>query len=355
MAAPTVLPTHLGDLQQGTLAHYEFLKVTDIMSSNDMTEFVFMNTVLNDANVKTVPSGKSIIWEVALNGTGAAENVGLGYQDNPQITDVLAQASADWAHVKVDWAGIKQADQMNAEPARIVNTKMVQEKAAMQSLIELMEANAFGPSITSTDTLTPRGFKTWLTRQTGATAYSTDGFNGGQITGGPTKGMTDQTKWRNWYFQYASVNDSDFVSRLDKAITMTKFMSPTKMPEIGPGIKRVLFSNYGLIGPLQQLLKASNQNLGMDILKYHGAVVINNHPCVRVPYLEADTTNPIYGVNLPDVTIYRLKNFWMRKCFIAEYPGQHNIEASFLDSTYQMVFTNMRKSFVGATSVTDPT
>lgn len=360
MAAPVLTPTHFGDLQQGTLARYENLKVTDIMSPNDMTEYVFMNTVLNDAQVETVSGGHSFKWDIILNGTNSAEPVGLGYQDNPTIVDTLTQATADWRHVKVDWAGVKQVDQMNQEPARIVNIKLMQEKAAMFSLMELMESLAFGPSVTSTNTLDPWGFKTWITRQYSSSgsnvAYSADGFFGGQLATSPTLGIADTSKWRNWVFQYTNVDDADCIRRLKKAIVMTAFKSPVKgIPEIGPGLKRIFFSNYGLIAPLEEYLKASNQNLGMDVTRYAGAVLINGNPLIRVPYLEADTTNPIYGVNLQDVKIYRLKNFWMRKCYIAEYPGQHNIEASFLDSTYQVVMTNRRKSFVGFTSTTDPT
>jgi hypothetical protein len=36
----------------------------------------------------------------------------------------------------------------------------------------------------------------------------------------------------------------------------------------------------------------------MDVTKYANAVVINRVPLVRVPALEADTTNPIYGVSM---------------------------------------------------------
>lgn len=353
MVAPNILPSQIGDLSVGTLAHIEYLKVTEI--ATDLQRFTFMNQVMNDAQVKTA-TGKSFSWKIMVNDNGAAANVGLGYQDNPTDVDTLVDATADWRNIKTDWATIKQANAMNSGPEQIVDNKLMQEKAAMISLVQLMEQNCWGPSVTSSDTLTPWGIKTWVTRPT---SYTADGFTGGLITGGPTSlGISPTTypRWKNWHFQYTNVTDDDFVRRCNKAIEFTKFESPVDgIPKLGGASKRAFYSNYGLIGPLQELLKASNENLGMDITKYLGSVIINRMPLIRVPYLEADTTNPIYGINSGDVCIYRLKGYWMRKVHFEDYPGQHNVMADFVDSTYQMVFFNRRSQFVGSTSTTDPT
>lgn len=353
MVAPVISASSIGDLQVGTLAHIEYMKVSEI--TTDLQEFVFSSQVLNDVNVKTA-TGKSFSWKVMVNDNGAAANVGLAYQDNPNNVDTLVDATADWRHIKTDWATVAQANAMNSGPEQIVDEKLMQEKAGMISLVQLMEANWFGPSVTSSDTTTPWGLKTWITRPT---SYSSDGFTGGLVSGGPTSlGISPTTypRWKNWHFQYTYVTDDDFVRRLNKALEFTKFKSPVDgIPKLGGGNKRAFYSNYGLIGPLQELLKASNENLGMDITKYLGGVVINRMPLIRVPYLEADTTSPIYGVNTGDVFIYRLKNFWMRKVHFENYPGTHNMMADFLDSSYQTVLYNRRSMFVGSTSVTDPT
>lgn len=355
-----ILPSHLGDLQAGTNPNQNKMKLVDL--SAPLQKYLVMNQLLNKRHTETVTGGRSFTWEVVVNDQGSAGNVGLGYLDNPQITDTLVTASADFRNSKVDWAMIKQESAMNAGVERIVDIKLVREKTAMVSMVKLMEANWFGPSVATADDVTPWGMKTWITRQrtvaAANVAYSADGFNGGAITSGPaTLGISDATysAWRNWYFQYTNVTDEDFVRRLCKALEFTEFTPPVEgMPLLNNSLDRMMFSNYGLIGPLQEFLKSSNENLGADITRYRNAVLINGMPLIRVPYLETDTTNPIYGIDMGSVKFYRLNGFWMRPTTVKDYPGQHMIDAEFRDCTYQFVMVNRRTSFVGATSVTDP-
>lgn len=357
MPDAVLTPSHFGDLQVGTLAHIEYMNFSEITS--DLTDFLFMSQVINDVQVKTV-RGKSFSWKVMVNDNGAAANVGLNYPDAPQNVDTLVDATAEWRNVKTDWTTVHQVDAMNSGPEQIVDEKLVQEKAAMISLVKLMEANWFGPSVSSTDNVTPWGMKTWITRQNGSTAYSSDGFVGGKLTAGPTLGLSDTTytRWRNWYGQYTgNPTYDDFVRRLKKAMRRTNFKPPVDgIPKLGGlGPRRAMYSNEALIAGIEELLQQSNENIGFDVTKYLGTVVIQRAPVHYVPYLDADTTNPLYCMDSSKVFLYRLEGFWMRRVHFENYPGYHNSRADFIDTTYMPVFVDRRSSFVLATSVTDPT
>jgi hypothetical protein len=351
MSQPFLTVNSLGDLGQTTLPELNRLKITEI--ATDLQKYLVMSPdgILNKEGVETVESGKSFQWDVMVNDSGSAANVGMGYQDHVSIVDTTVQATADWRNSKTDFAVIAQETQMNASPAKIVDLKMLREKAAMISLVVLMENNFFGPPPAITDTLTPWGLRTWITKN------ASEGFNGAAPSGYTTIGLNPTTypRWKNWTAQYTTVDDTDFVRKLNKAVEFVDWKPPIDgLPLLKTGSRYRYFSNYGLIGPLQELLKASNDQLGMDITKYANAVVINRIPLVRVPLLEADTTNPIYGVCMSSVKLYRLKNFWMRRTSIANLPGHHMVNAEYLDSTYQTVFTNRRDSFVLATGTTEP-
>ncbi len=77
-------------------------------------------------------------------------------------------------------------------------------------------------------------------------------------------------------------------------------------------------------------------------------------PIHWVPKLDADTTGPIYGINWGDFKTYILRGWWLKQVTVKNYPGQHNMDAYFLDCMYQWVAKNRRSLFVGATGTTYP-
>ncbi len=350
MPEPHLTASSFGDVQVGSLPELNRFRVTEIATA--VQRFVFMNLMLRKGQVETMDgTGKSFQFQVMVNDSGTAANVGMGYSDPVVIRDTLTSATGNWVNSKADFAIVGQEEDMNASPAKIVDVRLMREKATAISLVQLMEANWWGPPVTITDTLTPWGVNTIFPKN------SSEGFNGGAPSGFTSIFLNPTTypNWKNYTFQYTDPTDGDFVNKLNRAIEFTDFEPPVEgIPTLRSNTKYAYFSNYGLIGPLQNLLKASNDNLGMDITKYAGAVVINRAPLVRVPFLEADTTNPIYGLSLGDIKLFRLRNWWMRRTHVPMVPGHHTAAADYFDSTYQFVATNKRTTFTGATAATYP-
>jgi hypothetical protein len=351
MPDPVLTASQIADLQVSTRPDQNPMQIVDI--SDDLQDYVFAREVLRKGKTKTVTGGRSFTWRVMVNDSGSARDVGLAYEDETSQVDVLTEASADWRHSEVNHSEIKQVLQMNqGDDVKLVDLDMLYEKAALKSWVAHIESRWFGPPVAVTDTVTPWGMATWIVKN------AVEGFNGGNPSGYSSIGLNsdDFPNWKNWTALYSNITDEDFIRKLHKALLFTDFKPAVDgLPLMNKGQDYMQFSNYGLIRPLEEYLKASNENLGVDIAKYANSVVINRRPVVWVPYLEADTTNPFYFIRMADVFLYRLKNFWMRKTELPNLPGRHNVKGTWFDFTWQNVFVSRRGSGVIATGTTYPT
>lgn len=348
MPAPVITASGLNDLVQTTLRDLGKAKFTEIASN--LQEHTAMNNLLNKNRVM-LQSGYGVQWDVMIDHTGSSSNVGLGAPDVVNIVDTMVQATADWRNTTTNYAFFGQEIDMNREPARIVNLVQERRIAAMISLAELMEQNFWGPPVTSTDSVTPWGVNTWIVKN------ATEGFNGGAPSGYTTIGLNPTTypAWKNWTAQYTVASRDDLVTKWRKAAQFTKFKAPVQgIPTFNTGDDYGFYTNYGVIGPMEEILASQNESLGPDIASQDGKAMFRRSPINWVPKLEADTTNPVYGLNWGSFKTHILNGWWMKETNVPVYPGNHTMSAHFLDCTYQWVAKNRRCHFVLATGTTYP-
>lgn len=341
-------PGAIGDLVQTTLRFLNKPNFTEI--ATPLQKHTAMKHLLRKKSIE-LASGYGIQWDVMVAESGAAAFVGLGASDNVNDVDVMTQATADWRNATTNYAIIGQVLSMNMEPARIVDYVRVKRVAAMLSLVELMENMFWGPPVASTDNLTPWGVNTWIVKN------ATQGFNGGAPSGFTTIGLNPTTypNWNNYTDIYTAVSQDDLVRRLRKAATFTDWEPPVDgMPLISTEQDYGAYTNYGVIGPMEEILMSQNDNLGPDIASQDGKVTFRRTPMNWVPKLEADTTNPVYLIPWGDFRVYILKGWWLKETHIENYPGQHTISAHFMDATLQPVMVNRRTAAVVATAATYP-
>lgn len=348
MAAPVLTATGLNDLVATTLRDLGKPKFTEI--ATDLQNHVAIKNLLRKNRVM-LQSGVGVQWDVMVNHSGSAANVGLGASDNVNIVDTMVQAQADWRNSVTHYAFIGQEIDMNREPARIVNLVQERRIACMISMAELMEANFWGPPVAITDSVTPWGVNTWIVKN------ATEGFNGAAPSGYTTIGLNPTTypRWQNWTAQYTSVSRDDFIRKARKAATFTNFMPPVDgIPTFNTGDQFGYYTNYGVVGPLEEALESQNDNLGTDVASQDGKTVFRRVPVTWVPKLEADTTNPFYGINWGYLKTIILDGWWLKETNVPVYPGQHTMSAHFLDCCYQFVTRNRRCHFVIATGTSYP-
>ncbi len=345
---PALTAPQIGDLVATTLRDLGKPKFTEI--ATDLQEHTAMRNLLRKDRVE-LRSGYGVQWDVMVTHTASAANVGLAGTDNVNIVDTLVQATADWRNSTANYGIIGQVMAMNREPARIVDYVKTQRIATMISLAELMENNFWGPPVAITDSVTPWGVNTWVVKN------ATEGFNGGVPSGYTTIGLNPTTypRWQNWTYTYVSVSRDDLIRHLRKAFTFTKFKPAVDgIPTANTGDVYGLYSNYGVIGPMEEALESQNDNLGSDLASQDGKVMVRRVPLTWIPRLESDTTNPIYGLNWGWLKTYVLEGWWLKETHIPNYPGQHTLSAHFLDLTYQFITKNRRCHFVCATGTSTP-
>lgn len=318
--------------------------------ATDLQRHPATQTLLKKNRV-TLTSGYGVQWDVMVNHNNSAQNVGLGASDNVVIMDTMVQATAEWRNTTGNYAIIGQELDMNREPERIVDLVKARRIAAMIAMAELMERNFWGPPVSVDDQVTPWGVNTWIVKA------ATEGFTGMAPPGHTTIGLDPAVhpRWRNWAAPYTSISKDDLVRKMRKAATFTDWKPPVEgIPTFSDGAPYGFYSNYAVIGAMEEILESQNDNLGSDIASMDGRVTFRRSPLEWVPYLESDTTNPVYGIPWADFKTYVLSGWWMKETNVPVYPGQHTISAHFMDCTYQWIMKNRRTAFVISTGTTYP-
>lgn len=319
------------------------LKWTDI--SYDLQEHVALPQILKKERVM-FDSGYSIQWNVNVSfDASRARNVGLYAVDNINVADSLKTASIPWRHTTADYAFERRIVAMNREPSKILDEVKKARSQGMVALASKMEENFWSKPADSTDTEQPFGLPYWVVQN------ATEGFNGGNATGfsaGPGGlSATTYANWKNWTAQYTSVTRADFVRKLRKASTFTKFMSPVNIiPEYNRGDRFTYYTNYTVIGALEELAEDQNDNLGNDIASKDGQVLFRGNKITWAPYLEDDTTYPLYGINWGVFHPVFLEGEYMVESAAEKAPNQHTVYKVHIDNSYNFICTDRRRLLV---------
>ena len=188
------------------------------------------------------------------------------------------------------------------------------------------------------------GAKYWI----GRANTDTDGdFQGGDPSGfaGGCAGLpvASYPNYQNYAVGYSSVDEDDFVDRLDKAAFETNFKNPVAIP----GDSR---SRYGFYCPytvrkgLKKVAKNRNDDLGFDLATrnptYMGTAV------EAVPYLKGDSEDPFYGIDWSVFKPTFLRGEWMNEITVIHPGKQHRVVAHFIDCSLNIECKNRRKLFV---------
>lgn len=349
MAGPILTPTGMIDLVATTLRKLGRPKITQI--AVPLQEYTAMSMLMAKNRI-VEDGGYGFQWDVMVSHGNSARNVGQGATDTVDIPDTTVQAQADWRFTSANYAILGPEIDMNSGESKIVDLIALRRMQCMISLAVLMEGNFWGPPVSLTDTTTPWGVNTWIVKN------ATEGFNGGAPSGYTSIGLNPTTypNWSNWTYQYAAVSKDDLIRHWRKAARRTNFKPPVAktVPSFNTGDKYGYYTNEATLGLLEEILEAQNENLGVDLASMQDKAVILREPVKWIPQLDADTTNPIYGLNWGEFKTHVLKNWWLKETNVPIYPGQHTMSAHFLDCQYQWVTTDRRRHFVLSTGTTYP-
>lgn len=340
---PALQPHQIADLVTLTLRKFIRNKWVDI--SLDLQKYIAMSRILG-AKKTAFDGGEQLQWQIQTENDDNARNTGLWDTDQNSQGDLAKSAVVPWTFQTTNWGYDDRENAFQSSMERIVSLIKMREHSAMNSLAKLMERNFFEtPSDDSTpaELLKPYGLKYWIVRN------ATEGFTG-QTPSGHTNvaGLSAATNenWRNYSASYATINKTDLVRKWRKAATFCNFMPPDPYPEATRRPNWSYLTNYNVIGPMEEALEAQNMNLGNDVASKDGALMFRRNSVDWVPYLEADTQNPIYGIDWGSFDVVFKRGEYMKRTGPIRSPDGHRLWLVHVDSSCQFRCLNRRGLFV---------
>ena len=314
------------------------MKWTEI--ATDLQDYVALPNILRKNKVG-FQSGYGLQWQVMVKHSGAAKMTGLYAVDDVNVADVMVNATLNWRHATTNYAIERREIAMNRNPARIVELVKIRRADAMISLAVTMEENFW--TLPTVDSAEAHGVPYWVVTN------ASEGFNGGHPTGySDVAGISRTTypRWKNYTANYTNVSKTDIVRKWRKAATKTKFMSPTPIPTYNTGDRYGFYTNYDVIGALEEVLEGQNDNLGNDIASKDGRLQFRGTKVTWVPYLDDDSTDPVFGINWGVFRPVFLQGEYLNESRPSKASNQHTVLQSHVDLTFNYECRDCRKLFV---------
>jgi hypothetical protein len=301
--------------------------------------------------------GVQIQRNVQIRKTNPSRFVGIGQTDTVSIDNVTTQAKIDWKYCDTHWGFFDQEIMLNRGKSQIFNLIKSRRTNSHIDMVEMINA-ALWTLPGSSDTKSPNGIPYYIVKN------ATTGFNGGHPSGYSTVANISRTtyaNWKNYTAQYVVVTKGDLITKLRTAFKKCRFrdLDGMTLEDYRKGRDRyMLFVNESVSSDLENIGEAQNENLGKDvavmevqtgindIYRFDGALTFRRKPIVFEPYLDNDTTNPVYGLDLSTWCNYVHKARNMRESEVKEAADQHNAFVVWIDHWFNLLCIDPRRNFV---------
>lgn len=286
-------------------------------------------------------------WEFAvqMDHNHSARTVGLFESDGSALADTMKNGKVSPRHVNAHYIYDKREKSFQQGGVAVVDLVKTRYVGMIISLYELLEDLLWSKPVDSSDEKDPYGVAYWVVKN------ATEGFNGGNPTGFSDGragiSTSNYPRFANWTAQYAEITKTDLIRKMRRAHRKTRFRSPVShaTPSLGD-MKNGIYTNDDVIGIMEEILEASNMNLGNDLASKDGRVMFKSTPVTYVPKLDDDTTDPIFMLDWKWMAIGVLEGWENNLSAPMPVPGKHNVRRVDLDATLNMVCTDPRRQTV---------
>lgn len=337
---------NMADLIMVTQKNLGKMKFTQIASR--IQDYLFAREILKQERV-SYASGYGVQKNIMLDHSHAAQHVGLYQEDNATFQDNMAQFSVPFRHTNVPYVWDEREVAMNEGEARIVDYTKVKRVDALISLTEKIEETGWSKPADSTDDVTPFGIPYWIVKWPALT--TTPGFTGtdpvGFAAGAGGISSAVQTRWANYAGKYTSADATDLVAKMRGAFVKTGFKNPVDIPDYKEGKDRYgYYTTYDVLAILEKYLEAQNEQMGQDIASQDGRTLFRGSPVRWVPYLDADTSSPMYMINWAFLKSFFLKGWYMKEGKPIRSAKSHNVWEVWVDLTWNTECVDRRRHAV---------
>ena len=290
----------LNDFILLTLSRYRKDEWVDI--SLPLQKYHFASRWFNSKK-KPERGGNMLDWKLRVANQGTAKHSGLYAVDDTNRRNVMDRGIQNWSKQTVNYIYDIDEEAFQSGPERIIDEMQVNEQGLYNDFFVLMETSMWtGPSSSTVKPRPPSGIPHWIQK------CSTLGFNGGDPSGFADGAGSIPTGtypgWKNYGGPYKQVARDDLVEKVINAGDFCEFEAPKAYPEIGGGQPDWgFYTVHSVLATMRRLLASGNDNLGPDVARWAGQVLLRGIVVEWVPALtntesEAyDAQAPFYGIN----------------------------------------------------------
>ena len=350
MAASALTPENLTDINRATLSAYKKLKWVDI--SLDRQFHIVADRVMPEA---TEQGGTQCEFSVQHTNTGSFQDSEMYGVVNPAVKDLNIHATVPWSKQQVHYAYDIDEPMFQRGHHATVEVLETRIHSAYNDWFEAMETRFWtSPTSSTQNPVKPYGVPFWV-QQSATAAF---GFNGGNpsgfSSGAGNISSSTYTNWANGTFTWNAISDDDALDSWSEACDKCYFMAPRDFQQLDSGKSQFeFFTTHTNLQVLRRMLKASNDDIGIDVGKYRGTVLFKGNPVHWVPALSnsgdpaVDSNNPIYGIDWSTIKMNMLEG--RNKHWLPEYNAPHQPTTRIVPmiNWCQIVCMNRRRNFVG--------
>jgi hypothetical protein len=334
------------DLIQGTQKQLGEQKFTNIATR--LQSYEIMGKLLKEQKLK-FDGGTAIQRNALTDHSDSARMVGLAEVDVVNIPALIGKYEVPWRHTTASYAYERRELLMNNGDRKILDLVKTRMTATKIALAELMETQGWTKPVDSTDGINLWGIPTFVVKNAtaGFTGTNPSGYTGGY----GSLSSTTYPRWANYAGPYTNVTKADLIKSMRTASRKTNWKSPVDINDYrtGTGQEQRIYVNEATMASLEDVGESANENLGRDLSYYDDDLTFKKHAIKWVPKLDADTTNPVYMLNLADIHIVCLEGDYMYVSDPKSASGNglaHTVFAGFIDLTWNMVCDNRRTQAV---------
>ena len=325
--------------------HFGKNRWTDL--SYDLQEHVAWNQLLRKHKIQ-FEEGLQHEFQIITEDNGMAEHVELYQELTIGAPDTMTKGTIPIRHTNTKWMYDDREIAANAGQAMINSIVKVRRHSAMVSLIKKVETNFWGKPASSADQVTPWGIRTSIVHDD---ANTTPALAGGNPTGfsGGYAGVDSATvtRWRNWDTVYTDLTQSDGIKKIREMIVKSQFMAPVASPSYQQGPpKRTINLNYDSLQALEDAARNQNDSLGFDVAATDGQTTFRRIPITYVPYLDADATDPIIGIDWSYLFPVFRAGFWMKEHPPEKSENNPNVKKCFIDLSWNLKNVDRRRHWI---------
>lgn len=337
------------DFVQLTLDNFKKKNWVDL--SADLQRFIIASKFFKK-NKQRERGGTYIHFKFQDKRTGNARFSGLFDRDRKGVKDLSGRGRVEWAKITSNFSYDVDEPEFQTTPEEIVDILAMRNHDMHMGIFELMEEALWSsPTSPNDDPMPWMGIPFWLQSSTTTPAGAFLGGNPANFPAGAADiEVVAVPNWRNWTFAYTDASRDDLVVKLRKSLYKTDFNSPHMFPQLDAADSDFIhFTTFAITEDLAQLTETRNENLGVDLDKFRGAIILNGAPIVAVPYLDQndESNKPWYGVNFGVFRPYVKKGRDMVRHKPKIAANQHSVREIHLDHWSNFICLNRRRCFRG--------